>query len=108
MISRGTLTVHLKAVYLSVREYTFELRPPRSSDLAPSAFVTSTGQTARAALSTVRVPAGWAVYVKRRSPDLGCPLTRRWPNHTSGILAGCACHDIGEDNDDAATDADTA
>jgi hypothetical protein len=47
-------------------DFFLELRPPGSSDLNPSGYLHSRGATYEAAVATVRVPDGWAVYVKRQ------------------------------------------
>ena len=47
-------------------DFYLELRPPGSSDLVPSAYVHARGGTRDEAEATVRVPGGWAVYVKRQ------------------------------------------
>lgn len=46
-------------------EFYVELRPPGSSDITPSAYVWVRGDTRDEALLNLRVPDGWAVYVKR-------------------------------------------
>jgi hypothetical protein len=47
-------------------DFFLELRPPGASDLNPSAYVHARGDTREEAVATVRVPATWAVYVKRQ------------------------------------------
>jgi hypothetical protein len=50
----------------NIYDFYLELRPPGSSDLVPSAYAHARGATLEVAQATLRVPDGWAVYVKRQ------------------------------------------